>query len=98
MAQYDLHVPDGMGEVLLGLVRGAADDQQPASCLQAPLQAAATKGDLMMVEALLKAGADCTGRSGQEGSTPLHAAATGGERTPRRGFQPVRARMHNVPC
>lgn len=42
------------------------------------LHGAALDGDAMMVTALIKAGAACSGGRDSDGMTPLHAAAQGG--------------------
>lgn len=80
MAPRDRRLLEGLGEVLLGLATGDTGDEDWACWLRTPLRAAASQGDLRIVETLLKAGASCRGCRDQEGVTPLHAAANGGER------------------
>lgn len=73
---YD--VLDGLGEAILALSRKHSTPQQWSAWLKVPLQAAASEGDLTMVETLLKAGAASSGERERDGQTPLHAAAEGG--------------------
>lgn len=70
---------DGLGSELFKLVSYGASREQWAEWLRVPLEHAASRGNLSLVERLLRAGADAgAGWRGCRGRTLLDAAALGG--------------------
>lgn len=67
----------GRGEALVDLA-WEADDGQWADWLRVPLRVAARKGDLDMVDALVGAGAACSGMNREDTTSLLHEAVASG--------------------